>query len=213
MNAEILKFCCRKMAPKFRERADHLASVIYLYGITNPAEMIGQVMHETGRLKTLEESLNYSVDALLSMFGRHRISEADARRYGRAPGRPANQEAIGNALYGGEWGKKNLGNTQPGDGYKFRGRGLIQLTGRDAYEQFFAFMQHPQQISDPDIVARDDWWGAHAAGFFWTAYKKIDGITDVRRVTKLVTGSENHFLAEREALTVEARTLLQSAKF
>ena len=76
------------------------------------------------------ESLNYSVEALISKFSRERISVADAQRYGRAAGQVANQEAIANLIYGGAWGRKNLGNTEPGDGWKFRGRSWPQFTGR-----------------------------------------------------------------------------------
>lgn len=89
-----------------------------------------------GKMQPIRENLNYSVDGLLKTFGRHRISEADARKYGRAGGRPANQEAIANIIYGGEWGRENLGNTQPGDGWRFRGGGLAQITGRANYGKF-----------------------------------------------------------------------------
>ncbi len=92
---------------------------------------------ETGaKMQPIRENLNYSVDGLLKTFGRHRISEADARKYGRSGGRPANQEAIANIIYGGEWGRKNLGNTQPGDGWKYRGGGLPQVTGRANFRKF-----------------------------------------------------------------------------
>ena len=64
-----------------------------------------------------------------------RITEAQAQRYGRTDNRPADQQAIANIVYGGAWGKKNLGNTEPDDGWRFRGRGLIQLTGRDNYRR------------------------------------------------------------------------------
>lgn len=87
-------------------------------------------------MQPVRENLNYSTDALISKFGRHRISEADARKYGRSGGRPANQEAIANAIYGGEWGRKNLGNTQSGDGWKYRGGGLPQVTGRANFRKF-----------------------------------------------------------------------------
>lgn len=89
-----------------------------------------------GKMQPVRENLNYSTDALISKFGRHRISEADARKYGRSGGRPANQEAIANAIYGGEWGRKNLGNTQSGDGWKYRGGGLPQVTGRANFRKF-----------------------------------------------------------------------------
>jgi predicted chitinase len=83
------------------------------------------------------ENLNYSVDGLLRTFGRHRISEADARRLGRKNGEAAlnmiRQREIANILYGGDWGLRNLGNTQPDDGWTFRGRGMHHVTGRRNY--------------------------------------------------------------------------------
>ena len=89
-----------------------------------------------GRMQPVRESLNYSVEALLTKFGRHRISEADARRYGRSGGRAANQQMIANLIYGGEWGRVNLGNTTYGDGWRYRGGGLAQITGRANFTTF-----------------------------------------------------------------------------
>lgn len=93
-------------------------------------------MIETGgTYSPMTENLNYSVDALKSKFG-NRISASDAAKYGRTAMQKANQEMIANIIYGGEWGKKNLGNTQPGDGWKYRGRSLTQVTGRRNYAKF-----------------------------------------------------------------------------
>lgn len=94
------------------------------YEINTPlrqAHFLAQIGHESNGLKSVTESLNYSVDGLLKTFSRSRISEADAKKYGRTATQPANQEMIANTVYGGEWGLKNLGNSQPGDGFKFRG--------------------------------------------------------------------------------------------
>lgn len=194
------------------EAAAWLSSVIYLYGITNVAEFLGQVMYESNRLQNFRENLNYSVEALLASFGRHRISEADARKYGRAPGQRADQVMIGNILYGGEFGRKNLGNVLPGDGYRFRGHGAIQLTGRDAHQRFSDFLGMPEIMEHPELVADDPYLACHAAGWFWDSYKKINGVTDLATVTKLVTGSATHHIAERRALTQEAQRLLNSAQ-
>lgn len=98
------------------------------------AYFLATPMIETGgRFEPLTESLNYSVSALKSKFGRARISLADAEKYGRSGGRKANEEEIGNRIYGGDFGKDQLGNVEPGDGFRFRGRGLAQLTGRRNY--------------------------------------------------------------------------------
>lgn len=172
------------------------------YDINTPRRISGflsQIGHESGGLARLEESLNYSVEALLSMFGRHRISEADARRYGRAPGQQANQEAIANCLYGGEWGRKNLGNTQAGDGWKFRGRGLKHLTGRDNYQRCgYAigedFITYPERLLMPVNAAL-------SAGWFWWVNRlnQIADRGDVPAMTKVVNGGDNG-LKERTAL-------------
>ncbi|WP_198474939.1 hypothetical protein [Aquamicrobium zhengzhouense] len=105
--------------------------------ISHMAYVLASAWHETGtKMQPVTENLNYSVEGLLKTFGRHRITEAQARRYGRTNNQPANQEAIANIIYGGEWGLKNLGNTKPGDGWRYRGRGLPQITGRSNYTKF-----------------------------------------------------------------------------
>jgi putative chitinase len=101
------------------------------------AYILATPYHETGgKMQPVRENLNYSVHGLLKTFGRHRISEADAKRFGRSGSRKADQVAIANTVYGGDWGLKNLGNTQIGDGWKYRGGGLPQTTGRRNYAKF-----------------------------------------------------------------------------
>lgn len=98
------------------------------------AYALATAWHETGDdMRPNVENLNYSVKGLLATFSRRRISRADAETYGRKDGRPANQRAIGNIIYGGAWGRENLGNTEPGDGFTYRGRGFEHVTGRANY--------------------------------------------------------------------------------
>lgn len=93
--------------------------------------------HETGKtMQPVSENLNYSVEALKQKYAPRRISIADAEKYGRSGSRPADQPAIANRIYGGKWGIDNLGNTQEGDGWAFRGRGKAQITGRRNYRAF-----------------------------------------------------------------------------
>lgn len=104
--------------------------------------------HETGaKMQPVRENLNYSVSGLLKSFGRHRITEAEARKYGRSGSRKADQVAIANIIYGGEWGREYLGNTQPGDGWIFRGGGLPQLTGRGNFRKY-GLEDNPDAITD-----------------------------------------------------------------
>lgn len=111
------------------------------------AYILATPMIETGgSFEPITESLNYSTEALRSKFP-NRISQADAQKYGRNSSHPANQEMIGNIIYGGEWGRKNLGNTQPGDGYKYRGRALVQTTGRRLYE-IFGYADNPDGLKE-----------------------------------------------------------------
>lgn len=116
--------------------------------------------HEVGpTLQPKRESLNYSVDGLLKTFSRKRISEADARRLGRKNGEPAlpvaRQREIANILYGGEWGRKNLGNTQPNDGWDFRGGGFAQTTGRANFKRISAMVGY-DLTKDPEAIVRPE---------------------------------------------------------
>lgn len=106
-------------------------------GIPAPhaAYMMATAYHEVGRpLKPIRESLNYSVSSLLTNFSRRRISENDAHRLGRKTGERIvplpRQKEIANIIYGGAWGRDNLGNIEPNDGWTYRGGGLPQTTGR-----------------------------------------------------------------------------------
>jgi putative chitinase len=187
-----------------------LQGTMKAYAITSPRRMAGflsQISHESAKLSQIQESLNYSVDGLLKTFGRHRISEADARRFGRAPGRPANQEAIANILYGGSWGARNLGNVMPGDGARFIGRGLKQLTGRDNYRRCGLaigadFVMHPEHLLLPVNAAL-------SAGWFWktNGLNEIADRGDVRQMTRIVNGGSNG-LPERTALYLQGLGVL-----
>lgn len=172
------------------------------YDITSPKRIAGflsQIGHESAGLQVLTENLNYSVDALLSIFGRHRISEADARKHGRTWQQAAHPEAIANIIYGGEWGKRWLGNTESGDGWKYRGRGLKQLTGRDNYRRCGDairedFINYPDRLLLPVNAAL-------SAGWFWSVngLNAVADLGDVPRMTKLINGGANG-LSERQAL-------------
>ena len=176
------------------------------YDITTPQRVAGflsQIGHESGGLSSLQENLNYSVDAILKLFGRHRISEADARLYGRTATQKANQKALADILYGGEFGRKNLGNTEPGDGSRFIGRGLKQLTGRSNYKRCgdaigTDLIANPEKLLEPVNAAL-------SAGWFWSAngLNALADKGDVVAMTKRINGGDIG-LAQRQALYAAA---------
>jgi putative chitinase len=154
------------------------------------AHYLAQIGHETIDLSATTEGLYYSVDALLKTFSRARISveQANALGYKKdAKGnvtQKANPEGIANQIYGGAWGLKNLGNREEGDGWKFRGRGAIQTTGRSNYTR----AGHALGIdlaNHPELLAEPKWW-ARSSGLFWAqaglnAYADKNDIVGLRK--------------------------------
>jgi len=185
-----------------------LEEICPLYGINTADifhEFIANVLEETGEFQRLNENLNYKADTLKTTFGRHRISIDDCDRYGRTVEHKANPIAIANILYGGNWGFQNLGNriivgqsvTDPnGDGWVFKGGGLLQLTGRAWFTKFatffngkFATNYTAEQIS---VLVRTDMKTAiHSACWvFAVADSLIDeAITDdMKKIVKTING-------------------------
>lgn len=132
------------------------------------ASFLANINVESAGLTRLTENLNYSTEALIKLFGRHRISIADAQKYGRNAQHPANQEMLANILYGGEWGRKNLGNIKPNDGWVCRGFGPKQITGR-ANQQAFADAVG-MTLEEAQAYMRTPEGGMMAAGWFWKSH-------------------------------------------
>lgn len=133
------------------------------------AHFLAQIAHESAGFHRLVENFNYSVEGLLKTFRRNRISAEECMKWGRRPGRKADQEAIANRVYGGLWGRNRLGNTEPGDGWKFRGRGLAQLTGRDNYTRCGAALGI-DLINHPDLLLQPR-YAAQSAGWVWHSHR------------------------------------------
>jgi putative chitinase len=205
----------RKLAPQaISEYLDAFRNgeeVLTRFGINKNARRVAhfmaQVLHECGLLKIREESMNYDFNGLTSTFGRHRITLERAREICRVQGRAADQEAIANTVYGGAWGKKNLGNTDPGDGWRYRGRGLIQITGREMY----ADRGKPlgiDLIKQPDLVF-DPRHALPIAAAYWKVRgcnELADKSDNARAVTKAVNGGDIG-LAEREKLLEKTKKI------
>ena len=120
----------------------------FTFGITTPQRVthyIAQIMEESGCLKYTEENLNYSAQGLLKTFPRY----FDAKTAQEYAGRP---QAIANRVYANRIGN---GSEESGDGWRYRGRGFIQLTGKENYERFNAYDLCTEDVVEiPDKVAK-----------------------------------------------------------
>lgn len=222
LRADLLARAAGCTAERAAAFAPHLDVACGYYGINRSvarlSAFLAQVGHESAGFAASVESLNYSVDALLRTFGRHRISEADARAMGRADGRPADPVAIANAVYGGEWGQRELGNTQPGDGWRYRGRGPMQLTGRANYARLTQRLRArlgpgvPDFEADPDALQRPE-WGAWCAADFWDmrGLNALADRDDFLSITRKINGGING-LDDRERRWELARRVLAEAR-
>ncbi|MFA6984689.1 MAG: hypothetical protein WC213_00590 [Arenimonas sp.] len=186
-------------APGTREALEEAAVAFNLRGLVL-AHWLGQMFVESGGFSIMTESLNYSVDGLLKTFGRHRISRADCERLGRTKMRAADQVAIANIIYGGAWGRKNLGNTQPEDGWEMRGSGFKQITGRANIEASGYTAQQLRTDVRKSALAAADFFVSHGC----VAPASRD---DVTGVTHKVNGGENG-LAQRIAATAKAKKVV-----
>lgn len=178
------------------------------FGITAPldqAMFIAQMGHESGGFTRVVENLNYAVENLVPTFGSHRITLQQAAALGRTASQPANQKAIANLVYGGEWGKKNLGNQTAGDGWKYRGRGLKQITGLSNYRSCGQSLKL-DLVSYPELLEGDE-YAARSAAWFYFSHGCLRHSGDLERVTLLINGGRNG-LDKRRALFSMAKSVL-----
>jgi len=132
---------------------------------------IGQCMHESGGFKQLKENLNYSAKALMNTWP-SRFPDADtAEKFERQP------EKIANKVYSGR-----MGNTEDGDGAKYIGRGLIQLTGKDNYRAFGDAIGE-DLVANPELV-EEPRYAALSAGWFWNK-RGLNALADAMDITTL----------------------------
>lgn len=155
------------------------------------AHFFGQCAHESGGFKVFSENLNYSADGLTKIFKKYFPSLAAAQPYARKP------EKIANKVYANRMGN---GPESSGDGWKYRGRGPIQLTGKDNYTAFSQSISRPDVLTNPDVVASElafesALWFFSKNNLFAIADK---GVTDavITQVTKKVNGG-THGLDDR----------------
>ena len=166
------------------------------------AHFFAQTAHETGGFKAFSENLNYSADGLQKIFGKYfpgLLEESYAR----------NPEKIANRVYADRMGN---GSEATGDGWKYRGRGALQLTGKANYKAFSDYLKNPLVMEHPDLVAGE--LAFESAMFFFDKNKLWDicdkGVTKetILALTKRINGG-THGLADREEKSFKYYGLLK----
>jgi putative chitinase len=152
------------------------------YGIDTAkrqAAFIGQCMHESGGFKLLEENLNYSAKALMATWPSRFPTEEMANQYARNP------EKIANKVYGGRMGN---GTEETGEGWKYRGRGIKQLTGKENYDRCGSGLG-VDLVGNPDLLLEPK-YAALSAGWFWNKHNLNDlaDKADIETMTKRING-------------------------
>jgi len=148
------------------------------------AHFLGQVAHETADFKYSEENFNYSAQGLLSTFGKY-FTPAQAQEYARQP------EKIANRVYANRMGN---GSEESGDGYKYRGHGALQTTGKNNYEQLANKLRDLQIMNDPGLVATKYYFES-ALFFFsknnlWPLCNQVNEDT-IKALTRRINGGYN----------------------
>jgi len=150
------------------------------YDINNnkrQAAFIGQCAHESGNFKTLEENLHYKAESLMRVWP-SRFPDLDtANKFANNP------EKIANKVYSGR-----MGNTEDGDGWKYHGRGLIQLTGKENYERCGSSIG-VDLVGNPNLLL-DPQYAALSAGWFWNKHG-LNELADAQEhgiITKRING-------------------------
>jgi putative chitinase len=172
------------------------AAAYYKLSPNRAAHFFAQCAHESGNFKAFSENLNYGAKGLRGIFGKYFPTDALARAYERQPAK------IANRVYANRMGN---GDEASGEGFAYKGRGPLQLTGKNNYRAFGKYIGREQEILDnPDLVATE--LGFESALWFFDANKLWSicdqGINDaaILQLTKRINGG-THGLDDRKQKT------------
>ncbi len=147
------------------------------------AQFCAQIGHESADMKFLQENLNYSADGLVKIFPKY-FDNLTAAALARKP------EDIANVVYANRMGN---GNTSQGDGWKFRGRGILQITGKQNYSMCSDYLYSDVNVllDRPDLISDDPKVAILSALWFWNT-NKLHLLNDVERISRRVNGGLTH---------------------
>jgi putative chitinase len=192
----------KKNKEKCKYYFDAINYVLPQYGISTPIRLshfFAQILHESGNLEYKEENLNYSAQGLLTVFPKYFPNEEIANEYARNP------EKIANRVYGGRMGN---GDEDSGDGWKYRGRGLIQLTGHDNYKACGTALDL-DLLGSPDLLCQDPEAIVYSACWYWSS-RNLNELADkdyILGITKKINGGTNGLKDREHKLDVAKRVL------
>lgn len=187
---------------KLTDITNAINETLVKYQINTPLRIqhfLAQLLHESGNFVFIKENLNYSASGLVKTFRKYFLTEAVALPYARQ------QDKIANHVYSNRMGN---GNEASGDGAKFKGRGYIQLTGRDNYTAItkatgIDFVNHPELLETVKYAAL-------SAGWFWdkTGLNTLADKNDIINITKKINGGTNG-LDDRQAKLAKLKTIIK----
>lgn len=176
----------------------HIDAAMNEFGITAPADQamfIAQAGHESAGFTQVVESFNYSTGGLAGFIRAKRITPDQASALGRKSYEKAlpleRQRAIANLVY-----NKRNGNTGQNDGWSYRGRGLIQITGKSNYRDCGKALK-VDLVATPNLLAQDE-YAARSAAWFYATKGCLLYSGDIVRVTQIINGGQNGINDRRE---------------
>ena len=180
------------------------AAAFYKLSPNRAAHFFAQTAHESGGFKAFSENLNYGAKGLRGIFGKYFPNDALAKAYERQP------QKIANRAYANRMGN---GDEASGEGWLFRGRGALQLTGKFNYSEFAKYVNRPDVMTNPDLVAGELCFES-ALWFFdknklWSICDKGINEAAIRELSSRINGSKNpHGLDDRRMKTKKYATWL-----